>query len=126
MLRKAKKIIDANIKALAPLIHENSPLIGIEPSAILSFRDEYPELCDESLVAKAQQLQATVKPLVGPSSILLALMGSGLNGQSFAFHGYLPIEEAARNEKIEAASDAVSEINATITVSVAALLKITG
>ena len=38
------------------------------------------------LVAKAQQLQATVKPLVGPSSILLALMASGLNGQQFSFH----------------------------------------
>lgn len=56
LLRKAKQIIDANIKALAPLINKNSPLIGIEPSAILSFRDEYPELCDESLMNKAQQL----------------------------------------------------------------------
>lgn len=37
-----------------------------------------------------------VAPLVGPSSILLALMASGLNGQSFAFHGYLPVDEGAR------------------------------
>ncbi|WP_245759787.1 SAM-dependent methyltransferase [Robiginitalea myxolifaciens] len=43
-----------------------------------------------------------VIPLVGPSSILLALMGSGLNGQSFAFTGYLPIERADRKKAIKA------------------------
>lgn len=53
------------------------------------------------LVAKAQQLQATVKPLVGPSSILLALMASGLNGQQFSFHGYLPIDAAERKKKLQ-------------------------
>ncbi len=42
----------------------------------------------------------TVVPHVGPSSIILALMASGFNGQSFAFHGYLPIEKAARKKKI--------------------------
>jgi 16S rRNA (cytidine1402-2'-O)-methyltransferase len=41
-----------------------------------------------------------VVPLVGPSSILLALMASGLNGQCFSFHGYLPVEEIARNKAI--------------------------
>ena len=39
-------------------------------------------------------------PLVGPSSILLALMGSGLNGQSFAFHGYLPTDAPAREKRL--------------------------
>lgn len=48
------------------------------------------------VVAIAQQRGYRVIPLVGPSSILLALMGSGFNGQSFAFHGYLPIDAAAR------------------------------
>lgn len=43
-----------------------------------------------------------VIPLVGPSSILLALMGSGLNGQSFAFTGYLPIERMDRKKAIKA------------------------
>ena len=43
-----------------------------------------------------------VVPLVGPSSILLALMASGLNGQCFAFHGYLPIEDMERNKAIAA------------------------
>lgn len=42
-----------------------------------------------------------VNPLVGPSSILLALMGSGLNGQRFAFHGYLPIDKVARKQQIK-------------------------
>ncbi|UOQ73762.1 SAM-dependent methyltransferase [Hymenobacter cellulosilyticus] len=44
----------------------------------------------------AHKLGIRVVPLVGPSSLLLALMGSGMNGQSFAFHGYLPIERAQR------------------------------
>ena len=53
------------------------------------------------VVALAQQQGFRVKPLVGPSSILLALMASGFNGQSFAFHGYLPIDSAARSRKIK-------------------------
>ncbi|MEC7755948.1 SAM-dependent methyltransferase [Roseivirga sp. UBA1976] len=52
------------------------------------------------LVHMAQQLGVTCKPLVGPSSILMALMASGFNGQSFAFHGYLPIDRKARQQKI--------------------------
>jgi len=50
----------------------------------------------QKLVAIAHQHHAEVKPLVGPSSILLALMASGLNGQQFQFVGYLPIDHAAR------------------------------
>ncbi len=53
------------------------------------------------LIHEAQKLNATVKPLVGPSSILLALMASGLNGQQFCFSGYLPIDNAERNKKIK-------------------------
>lgn len=45
-----------------------------------------------NVVAEAHRRSITVKPLVGPSSILLALMASGMNGQAFAFHGYLPRE----------------------------------
>jgi 16S rRNA (cytidine1402-2'-O)-methyltransferase len=59
------------------------------------------------LVAAAHRRGFTVVPLVGPSAILLALMGSGLNGQGFAFHGYLPVKPEARDERIrrlEAAS----------------------
>lgn len=54
------------------------------------------------LVDAAHVLGATVKPLVGPSSILLALMASGMNGQSFQFSGYLPIDTA---ERIKALKD---------------------
>lgn len=53
------------------------------------------------LVAAAQKEGALVKPLVGPSSILLALMASGMNGQKFQFNGYLPIESAERSRRIK-------------------------
>ena len=48
------------------------------------------------LAKYAHQAGIKVVPLVGPSAILLALMGSGFNGQSFAFHGYIPIEKKER------------------------------
>jgi 16S rRNA (cytidine1402-2'-O)-methyltransferase len=53
------------------------------------------------LVAAAQEAGAIVKPLVGPNSILLALMASGMNGQHFEFHGYLPIDLTERNKRIK-------------------------
>jgi 16S rRNA (cytidine1402-2'-O)-methyltransferase len=53
------------------------------------------------LVEAAQQKNYTVKPLVGPSSILLSLMASGMNGQCFQFHGYLPIDALERKRKIK-------------------------
>ncbi|HCL84049.1 MAG TPA: SAM-dependent methyltransferase, partial [Chitinophagaceae bacterium] len=53
------------------------------------------------LVAAAQEAGVTVKPLVGPNSILLALMASGMNGQHFQFLGYLPVETAERNRRIK-------------------------
>ncbi len=49
-----------------------------------------------ALVAAAHAAQLRVVPLVGPSALLLALMASGMNGQSFAFHGYLPVAAEAR------------------------------
>jgi len=54
-----------------------------------------------ALVAKAHRMGIRVVPLVGPSSILLALMASGFSGQSFAFHGYLPIDKVQRSKKIK-------------------------
>lgn len=53
------------------------------------------------VVAIAQQRGYKVVPLVGPSSILMSLMGSGFNGQSFAFNGYLPIDAGARTAKLK-------------------------
>ena len=54
------------------------------------------------LIAAAQEMDTIIKPLVGPSSILLALMASGMNGQQFEFVGYLPIEIAERIKAITA------------------------
>ncbi|RYY89877.1 MAG: SAM-dependent methyltransferase [Chitinophagaceae bacterium] len=56
----------------------------------------------QKLVHEAQVQGAVVKPLVGPSSILLALMASGMNGQQFRFSGYLPIEAGERQKAIRA------------------------
>ena len=53
------------------------------------------------VVAIAQRKNLKVVPLVGPSSIILSVMGSGFNGQSFAFHGYLPIEPGERVKRIK-------------------------
>jgi 16S rRNA (cytidine1402-2'-O)-methyltransferase len=52
------------------------------------------------LVRRAHELDIVVKPLVGPSSLLLALMASGLDGQRFAFHGYLPARDPERSRRI--------------------------
>jgi 16S rRNA (cytidine1402-2'-O)-methyltransferase len=55
----------------------------------------------QELIAIAQSLNATIKPLVGPNSILLALMASGMNGQHFQFLGYLPIDVSERVQSIK-------------------------
>ena len=55
----------------------------------------------QMLVNEAQKLNVEIKPLVGPNSILLALMASGFNGQHFCFLGYLPIENADRIKKLK-------------------------
>ena len=65
------------------------------------------------LVAAAQELDATVKPLVGPSSILLALMASGMNGQQFEFVGYLPIDAAERNKALAMLESVSQKKNST-------------
>ena len=54
------------------------------------------------IVQNAYQKNIKVKPLIGPSSILLAMMSSGLNGQNFAFNGYLPIDKGDRKKTIKA------------------------
>jgi len=54
----------------------------------------------QQLAAIAQEMNVPLKPLVGPSSILLALMASGMNGQQFRFSGYLPIEASERVKAI--------------------------
>jgi 16S rRNA (cytidine1402-2'-O)-methyltransferase len=53
------------------------------------------------LVQVAQEMGAKVKPYTAPSSLLLALMASGMNGQNFQFHGYLPIDSNERKKKLQ-------------------------
>lgn len=53
------------------------------------------------VVALAQELNVQIVPLAGPSSILLALMSSGFNGQSFCFNGYLPVKEPERSRQLK-------------------------
>ncbi|MCB0516241.1 MAG: SAM-dependent methyltransferase [Chitinophagales bacterium] len=65
------------------------------------------------VVEQAHNLSIQVIPLVGPSSIFLALAASGLNGQSFSFHGYLPIEAEARARKIKALETMSRKFNTT-------------
>ena len=78
------------------------PLLNGEDMGLLS-EAGCPAVADPgaNLVALAQQSGIRVVPLIGPSSLLLALMGSGLNGQRFAFHGYLPAKEAERIKEIK-------------------------
>jgi 16S rRNA (cytidine1402-2'-O)-methyltransferase len=90
-LDKHTKALDVS-KLLAPLLAGHDVGLVSEAGA--------PAIADPGavIVAAAHQAGIVVKPLVGPSSILLGLMASGLNGQSFAFHGYLPHD---KNEKIK-------------------------
>ncbi|MCD7976890.1 MAG: SAM-dependent methyltransferase [Tannerellaceae bacterium] len=79
-----------------------SPLSKGEPMGIIS-EAGCPAIADPGadVVAIAQQKGYAVVPLVGPSSILMSVMASGFNGQSFAFHGYLPIDSSERSLMIK-------------------------
>ena len=65
------------------------------------------------LVAVAQAADIPVHPLVGPNSILLSLMASGMNGQQFQFVGYLPIEHSLRTKKIRELENESGKKNCT-------------
>ncbi|ATA67144.1 SAM-dependent methyltransferase [Capnocytophaga cynodegmi] len=65
------------------------------------------------IVKIAHKKQIKVIPLVGPSSILLAMMASGLNGQSFAFNGYLPIDKSDRRKTLKSLEKKAVESNQT-------------
>ena len=77
------------------------PLRRGEPVGVIS-EAGCPAVADPGadIVAVAQREGLKVVPLVGPSSILMAMMASGCNGQSFAFHGYLPIDAAERQKRL--------------------------
>ena len=66
-----------------------------------------------TIVSYAHKKRITVIPIVGPSSIFLALMGSGMNGQNFMFNGYLPIDKIKRKKKIKDLENTVRKENTT-------------
>lgn len=67
----------------------------------------------QQLVAIAHEMNVEVRPLVGPNSILLALMASGMNGQQFRFAGYLPIQNPERNKAIKELESESAKKNCT-------------
>ncbi len=90
--------VNTRAEALAALL---DPIAGGRDGGLLS-EAGVPAVADPgaNLVRLAHARGVTVRPLVGPSSILLAVMGSGLNGQSFAFNGYLPVDADERARKL--------------------------
>lgn len=74
-----------------------------------------PGIADPGAVAAsvAHRQGRRVVPLSGPSSIFMALMGSGFNGQSFVFHGYVPIDKRDREKKLKDMEDAAVRLNQT-------------
>lgn len=110
-LKKADREIDIDSLTFYPLNKHTSPeaisdyLKPLEQGMSMGVMSEAgcPAVADPGadVVAIAQRKGLKVVPLVGPSSIILSVMGSGFNGQSFAFHGYLPIEADARTKALK-------------------------
>ncbi len=96
------RFFDLNEHTNAKQIQEYVPILKEGNSAIIS-EAGCPCVADPGadLVFLAHQNHIEIIPLVGPSSILLALMASGLNGQNFAFNGYLPKDRQERVQKIK-------------------------
>lgn len=80
---------------LDPLIKEKKPMGIISDAGCPAVADP-----GAAVVEMAQKKNIEVIPLVGPSSMIMAVMASGFNGQSFAFNGYLPVKNAERTQKI--------------------------
>jgi 16S rRNA (cytidine1402-2'-O)-methyltransferase len=91
-----------------------APVLAGEDVALLSDAG-CPGVADPGapLVAAAHRAGVTVVPLVGPSALLLALMASGMNGQNFVFHGYLPVRAEARAAALRALDAAAAGSGAT-------------
>lgn len=111
MLRRMSPALDLNAIELHVLDKDSTAsdlaqygiLLGTRDAAIIS-EAGMPCVADPGarLVAEAHRRQVRVVPLTGPSSLLLALAASGMNGQRFSFHGYLPREPVERKKAIKA------------------------
>lgn len=110
-LKKVDREIDIDSLTFYPLNKHTSPedisgylkpLAGGASMGVIS-EAGCPAVADPGadVVAIAQRQKLKVIPLVGPSSIILSVMASGFNGQSFAFHGYLPIDASERTNAIK-------------------------
>lgn len=122
-LKKADRGIDVDSLIFYPLNKHTGandvsgylrPLIAGNSMGVIS-EAGCPAIADPGadVVAMAQQKGLKVIPLVGPSSILLALMASGFNGQSFAFHGYLPIGSGERIKRLKTLEQRIYSENQT-------------
>lgn len=122
-LKKVERSIDIDSLTFYPLNKHTSPeaisgylkpLVEGNSMGVIS-EAGCPAVADPGadVVAIAQRKNLKVIPLVGPSSIILSVMGSGFNGQSFAFHGYLPIEPNERAKRIKVLEQRVYSENQT-------------
>ena len=128
-LRTARRYLKLLAKDIVIDDYEWFDMKEVTPESITAFRSRLqagkvigiiseagcPGVADpgQQLVAVAQQMGVTVKPLVGPNSILLALMASGMNGQQFQFAGYLPIDTGERVKAIKALEQESRQKNCT-------------
>ena len=122
-LKKVERSINIDELTFYPLNKHTSPedisgylkpLTEGNPMGVIS-EAGCPAVADPGadVVAIAQRKNLKVVPLVGPSSIILSVMGAGFNGQSFAFHGYLPIEPNERAKRIKTLEQRVYSENQT-------------
>lgn len=109
-LKRCDRSIDIDSLSFA-VLNEHTPLAEVSEMLAPLRRGEAVGMMSEAgcpgvadpgadLAAAAQREGLKVVPLVGPSSLLLALMASGMNGQHFAFHGYLPVDDEARRRAL--------------------------
>lgn len=90
-----KKTTDEELSIIIKILKEGDDIGVMSESGCPGIADPGQEICK-----RAHQYNIRVIPLIGPSSILMALMASGLNGQQFTFHGYLPIKENEITQKL--------------------------
>ena len=90
-----KKTTDEELSIIIKILKEGDDVGVMSESGCPGIADPGQEICK-----RAHQDNIRVIPLIGPSSILMALMASGLNGQQFTFHGYLPIKENEITHKL--------------------------